>query len=74
MTKWKQYELIYLGDRVSDREGGCAAAVTARTRCGWVKHRECCELLFDRRFPLKLEGMSMSYVRPEYCMEVKHGA
>ena len=36
--------------------GGCEAAVTARIRCGWVKHRECGELLFGRRFPLRLNG------------------
>ena len=28
-------EFTYLGDRVSVG-GGCEAAVTARTRCGWV--------------------------------------
>ena len=31
--------------------GGCEAAVTARTRCGWAKNRECGELLHGRRFP-----------------------
>ena len=36
--------------------GGCEAAVTARTRCGWVKIRECGELLYGRRFPLMLKG------------------
>ena len=36
--------------------GGCDAAVTARTRCGWVKFRECGELLYGRRFPLRLKG------------------
>ena len=39
---------------VSDGEG-CEAAVTARTRCGWDKHRDCGELLYSRRFPLKLK-------------------
>ena len=37
-------EFTYLGDRVSTG-GGCEAAVTARTRCGWVKLRgavSCC--------------------------------
>ena len=29
-------EFTYLGDRVSV-DGGCEAAVTSRTRCGWVK-------------------------------------
>ena len=29
-------KFIYLGDRVS-AIGGCEAAVTARTRCGFVK-------------------------------------
>ena len=54
----------YLGDRVS-AGGGCEAAVTARTRCGWVMLRECCELLYGRRFPLKLIGaVHKSYERP----------
>ena len=35
-------EFTYLGDRVS---GGCKAAVTARTRCGCVRFRDCSELL-----------------------------
>ena len=53
----------YLGDRVSV---GCEAAVTAKTRCGWVNLREFGELLYGRRFPLKLEGpVYRSYVRPE---------
>ena len=34
----------YLGDRVN-ASGGCEAAVTARARIGWVKFRECGELL-----------------------------
>ena len=46
--------LTYLGDRVS-AGGGCEAAVTARTRCGLVRSRECGELLCGRRFPLKLK-------------------
>ena len=32
------------------------AAVTARTRCRWVKFMECGELLYGRRFPLRLKG------------------
>ena len=36
---------------------GCEAAVTARARIGWVKFRECRELLNSKRFSLKLEGM-----------------
>ena len=31
-------EVTYLGDRVSTG-GGYEVAVTARTRCGWVKFR-----------------------------------
>ena len=34
----------YLGDRVN-ASGGCEAAVTARARIGWVKFRECREIL-----------------------------
>ena len=41
------------------------AAVTARTRCWWVKFSGCGELLYDRRFPLRLIGAAYkSYVRP----------
>ena len=46
-------EFTYLGDRVSSI-GGCEVVVTARTRCWWVKFRECSELLYGRRFPLRL--------------------
>ena len=57
-------EFMYLGDRVS-AGGGCQATVTARTRCGWVKLRECSELLHDRRVLLRLKGVVYkSYVRP----------
>ena len=42
----------------------CEVVVTARTRCGWVKFRECGELLYGRRFPLKMKGaVYKSYVR-----------
>ena len=37
--------------------GGCEAAVTARARIGWVKFRECGELLNSKWFSLKLKGM-----------------
>ena len=40
-------ELTYLGDRLS-AGGGCEAAVTVRTICGWVTIRECSELLHSR--------------------------
>ena len=57
-------EFTYLCDRVSAGVG-CEAAITARTRCGWAKHMECGELLYGRRFPLKLKGVVYkSYVRP----------
>ena len=44
---------------------GCKAVVTARTRCGWIKLRECGELLYGRRYPLKLKlTVHKSYVSP----------
>ena len=46
-------EFTYIGDFVS-AVGGCEAAVTARTRCGWVKFRQCCDLLYGRIFYLML--------------------
>ena len=51
-------EFTYLGDRVS-AGGECAAAVTARTRCGWVEIRDGDELLYGKRNPLKLKEAVM---------------
>ena len=57
-------EFTYLSDMVS-AGGGCEAAVTATTNFGWVKFRECGELLYGRIFPLRLIGaVHKSYVRP----------
>ena len=54
----------YLGDRVSVG-GGCRAAVITTTKCRWVIFRECGELLYGRRIPLRLKGaVYESYVRP----------
>ena len=36
--------------------GGSKAAVTARTKIGWLKFRECGELLNRRKFLLKMIG------------------
>ena len=44
-----------LGDRI-DASGGCEAAVTVRIRIGWVRFRECGELLLGNTFPLKMKG------------------
>ena len=39
------WEFTYLGDSLC-AGGGCEAAVTARMRFGWVKLRECSELMY----------------------------
>ena len=44
-------EFTYLCDRVSTG-GGCKAAVAVITRCGWIRHRQCGEFLYGRRFPI----------------------
>ena len=44
----------YLGDRVN-ASGGCVA--TAKARIGWVKFKECGELLNSKRFSLHMKGM-----------------
>ena len=45
----------YLGNRLND-SGGCEAAVTAKTRVGYKKFRECDEMLFGKRFSLQKKG------------------
>ena len=46
----------YLGDRLN-ASGECEIAVTSRVRIGWMKFRECGELLPGRRFSLRMKGM-----------------
>ena len=45
----------YLWHRLN-ASGGSEAAVTARTRIGWINFRECGELLYGRKFLLKMKG------------------
>ena len=47
----------FLGDRINSR-GGCEAAVTSRTRIGWLIFRDCQDLLCGRKFPLKIKGIA----------------
>ena len=57
-------EFTYLGGRVG-AGGVYEAAVTDRKGCWWVGLRECSELLYGRRFPLKLKwAVYRSYVKP----------
>ena len=44
-----------LGDRLN-ATGECETAVTAKSRIGWLKFRECSEILKGRRFSLKMKG------------------
>ena len=48
-------KFYHLGNRLN-ASGGSEAAVTARTRIGWIKFRECGELLHGRKFSLKMKG------------------
>ena len=71
----------YLGDRLN-ASGGCENAVTARTRIGWMKFRECGELLLGRRFSLKIKGMvyrscvrsAMLYGSETWCLRENEAA
>ena len=45
----------YLRDRLN-AIGGCEVAVTARVRIGWVRFRECGELLLRNRISLWIKG------------------
>ena len=45
----------YFGDRLNASDG-CKAPVTAIVRIGWVRFRECGELLLGNRFPMKIKA------------------
>ena len=49
----------YFGDRLN-ANGGCGMAVTARARLGWVKFRECGELLHGKKVFTEYEGKDIS--------------
>ena len=56
-------EFCYLGDKLKT-SGGCQADIIARMRIGWIKFRECSELLLGKRFLLKIKArVYQSYVR-----------
>ena len=60
--KWKLKGFCDLVDRLY-ASVRCEAAVTARTRVGWKKFRECGEILFGKRFFLRMKGkIYKSYV------------
>ena len=44
----------YLVDKLNSNSG-CKAAVSAKVRIGWVRFRECGELLLGNRFPLRMK-------------------
>ena len=74
---WNEVEAVngfcYLGDRLN-ASGGCEAAVTAGVRIGWVRFRECGELLLGNRFPLKMKSkVYRCCVDQQYCTEVRYG-
>ena len=48
-------KFTYLSDRLN-ATGGCETAVTARSRIGWMKFRECSEIPKGKRFSLKMKG------------------
>ena len=54
--KWKTAEeFVYLSERVS-ASGGYEAAVIVGTRFVWITIRECDEVLYEVRFPVRPEG------------------
>jgi len=62
--KWKTTNsFCYLGDRLNV-SGGCETEVTARTRLGWTKFRECGGFLYGKKFLLMMiGGVCRTYVR-----------
>ena len=61
----------YLMDRLN-ASGGSEAAETARTRIGWIKFRECGELLYGRKFSLKIrERIYQSCIRSKMLYRSK---
>ena len=54
--------------------GGCETTVTVKTKIGWMKFRECSEILKGIRYSLTKGKVYKSCVRSAALMEVNHGA
>jgi len=71
-------EFSCFSDRLN-ATGGCEVTVTARTKIGWMKFRECGELFKGKRFSLKMKwkvykscvGSAMLYVSETWCLREK---
>ena len=74
-------KFTYLGDRLN-ATGGCETTVTARSRIGWMKFRECSKILKGRKFSLKMKGKiykscirsTMLYESEAWCLREKEMA
>ena len=74
-------KFTYLGDRLN-ATGGCKMAVTARSRIGWMKFRDCSEILKGRRFSIKMKEKiykscvrsAMLYGSEAWCLREKEMA
>ena len=68
-------DFSYLGDRINS-VGGCEAAVTSRTRLGWMKLRDYRDLFCGKKFPHKIkesaykncERSAMLYGSETWCL------
>ena len=71
-------KFTYLGDRLN-ATGGFEIAATVRSRIGWIKFRECSEILKGRRFSLKMKKKvykscvrsAMLYGSEAWCLREK---
>ena len=59
---------FYLGDRVN-AGGGYETAVTFIVKIGWLKVRECGELLLGRRFVIVAQGQQCYYGSETWCLK-----
>ena len=55
--KFNVYRTRCICCNIMNASGGCETAVTSRIRIGWIKFRECGELLRGRKFFLRMKGM-----------------
>ena len=70
-------DFLCLGDRISSG-GGCEADVRSRTRLGWIKFRDCQDLLCGKVCSLKIKGSvckicvrsAMHYGSETWCLDL----
>ena len=82
VMRWRQLMDFVIWKTRLNSSDRCEVAVTVKVRVGWVRFRECGELLLENRFPLRIKGKiycccvrsAIVYESKTWCLNVSKKA